>query len=93
MSHHMLFHDIDEPGLNTLEVYKRRGGYEMLRKALSLAPQQITDELLASNVRGRGGAGFAMGPQGALHAGGTRWTSTSCATPTRASPGRSRTAS
>ena len=26
-----------------------------------MQPQQITDELLASNVRGRGGAGFAMG--------------------------------
>ena len=61
MSEHILFHDIDEPGLNTLEVYERRGGYESLRKALALQPQQITDELLASNVRGRGGAGFAMG--------------------------------
>jgi NADH-quinone oxidoreductase subunit F len=61
MSHHILFHDIDEPGLNTLEVYERRGGYESLRKAMALQPQQITDELLASNVRGRGGAGFAMG--------------------------------
>jgi NADH-quinone oxidoreductase subunit F len=61
MSQHILFHDIDEPGLNTLEVYERRGGYESLSKAMALQPQQITDELLASNVRGRGGAGFAMG--------------------------------
>ena len=61
MSEHILFHDIDEPGLNTLEVYERRGGYESLRKAMAMQPQQITDELLASNVRGRGGAGFAMG--------------------------------
>ena len=30
----LLFTDIDEPGLNTLEVYERRGGYEALRKAL-----------------------------------------------------------
>ena len=29
----ILFKDIDEPGLNTLDVYARRGGYEMLRKA------------------------------------------------------------
>ncbi len=61
MSHHILFRDIDEPGLNTLEVYERRGGYASLRKAMAMQPQQITDELLASNVRGRGGAGFAMG--------------------------------
>ena len=26
----LLFKDIDEPGLNTLDVYERRGGYEML---------------------------------------------------------------
>jgi NADH-quinone oxidoreductase subunit F len=61
VSEHILFHDIDEPGLNTLEVYERRGGYASLRTALGMSPQQITDELLASNVRGRGGAGFAMG--------------------------------
>ena len=54
----ILFKDIDEPGLNTLEVYQRRGGYEMLRKALKMEPQAILEELLASNVRGRGGAGF-----------------------------------
>ena len=30
----ILFDNIDEPGLNTLEVYERRGGYQALRKAL-----------------------------------------------------------
>ena len=30
----LLFDRIDEPGLNTLAVYERRGGYEALRKAL-----------------------------------------------------------
>ena len=34
------------PGCDTLEVYQRRGGYESLRKAMALQPQQITDELL-----------------------------------------------
>jgi NADH-quinone oxidoreductase subunit F len=57
----ILFKDIDEPGLNTLDVYKRRGGYEMLRKALKMEPGAVLDEMLASGVRGRGGAGFAMG--------------------------------
>src|SRR4051795_12535474 len=33
----------------------------MLRKALQMEPAAVLDELLASNVRGRGGAGFAMG--------------------------------
>ena len=31
----LLFKDIDEPGLNTLAVYERRGGYESLRRALA----------------------------------------------------------
>jgi NADH-quinone oxidoreductase subunit F len=58
----VLYKDIDEPGLNTREVYERRGGYEMLRRALlEMEPGPVLDELLASNVRGRGGAGFAMG--------------------------------
>ena len=30
----ILFDRIDEPGLNTLPVYERRGGYQSLRKAL-----------------------------------------------------------
>jgi NADH-quinone oxidoreductase subunit F len=57
----VLYKDIDEPGLNTRAVYERRGGYEMLRKALKMEQSAVLDELLASNVRGRGGAGFAMG--------------------------------
>jgi NADH-quinone oxidoreductase subunit F len=68
----LLYENIDEPGLYTREVYERRGGYEMLRKALEMSPEDITAELLASNVRGRGGAGFQMGkkasfmPKGAM---------------------------
>ncbi|MGZ4201801.1 MAG: NADH-quinone oxidoreductase subunit NuoF [Thermoleophilaceae bacterium] len=57
----ILFKDIDEPGLNTLEVYQRRGGYEALRKALSMSREDVLNELLASGIRGRGGAGFQMG--------------------------------
>ena len=57
----ILFKDIDEPGLNTLDVYSKRGGYEMLKKALKMEPGAVLDEMLASGVRGRGGAGFAMG--------------------------------
>jgi NADH-quinone oxidoreductase subunit F len=57
----LLFDDIDEPGLATREVYERRGGYEMLRKALQMEPAAVLEEMLKSNVRGRGGAGFAMG--------------------------------
>jgi NADH-quinone oxidoreductase subunit F len=61
MSEKLLFYDIDEPGLNTLDVYQRRGGYEALRRALQMAPEDVLKELEASGLRGRGGAGFAMG--------------------------------
>jgi NADH-quinone oxidoreductase subunit F len=68
----VLYKDLDEPGLNTLKGYEKRGGYKMLRKALEMEPQKVLEEMLASNVRGRGGAGFAMGkkmsfiPKGAM---------------------------
>src|SRR5205085_3583283 len=48
-------------GLDTLEVYERRGGYASLRKAFSCTPGDVLAELEASGLRGRGGAGFAMG--------------------------------
>ena len=58
----LLFDDIDAPGLNTLRVYEsRRHGYEALRRALEMEPEEVLAELQASGVRGRGGAGFAMG--------------------------------
>jgi NADH-quinone oxidoreductase subunit F len=57
----LLFKDIDEPGLNTLDVYRRRGGYEMSAQALKLDSESVIQELLKSGLRGRGGAGFAMG--------------------------------
>src|SRR6185312_12204843 len=69
---HLLFTDIDEPGLATLEVYERRGGYESLRRALQMSPEEVLEQLKASGLRGRGGAGFAMGtkvsflPKGAM---------------------------
>jgi NADH-quinone oxidoreductase subunit F len=57
----LLFQGIDEPGLHTIDVYERRGGYEALRKALSMSREQVLHELEVSALRGRGGAGFAMG--------------------------------
>ena len=57
----ILFDRIDEPGLNTLEVYERRGGYQSLRKALGMPREDVLASLLDSGLRGRGGAGFQMG--------------------------------
>ncbi len=57
----LLLAGIDEPGLNTLDVYRARGGYEALEKALSMTPEAVLAELEASGLRGRGGAGFQTG--------------------------------
>ncbi|HEX4422929.1 MAG TPA: NADH-quinone oxidoreductase subunit NuoF [Kofleriaceae bacterium] len=45
----------------TLAGYEKTGGYTQLRKALAMRPDDITAEVKASNLRGRGGAGFATG--------------------------------
>jgi len=59
----LLLANIDEPDLHTLEVYERLGGYgKRLRRALlELSPEEVLQELEESDLRGRGGAGFAMG--------------------------------
>jgi NADH-quinone oxidoreductase subunit F len=57
----ILFHRIDEPGLNTREVYERRGGYQGLRRALAMSREDVLSEIMGSGIRGRGGAGFQMG--------------------------------
>jgi len=43
----------------TLKGYEKTGGYQALCKALKMRPEDITNEVKASNLRGRGGAGFA----------------------------------
>src|SRR5256885_5347340 len=58
----VLLDGIDEPGLNTIDVYERTGGYSAMRKALTeMDPEAVVEELKNSGLRGRGGAGFSMG--------------------------------
>jgi NADH-quinone oxidoreductase subunit F len=45
----------------TLSGYEKSGGYGTLRKALAMRPDDIINEVKASNLRGRGGAGFSTG--------------------------------
>ena len=53
---------IEDPGLPEIGVYEERGGYRALRKALlEMQPDEVLHELEESGLRGRGGAGFAMG--------------------------------
>jgi len=47
----------------TLENYHKVGGYEALKKIIreKITPEQVIDEVKASGLRGRGGAGFPAG--------------------------------
>src|ERR1039457_6167361 len=64
----------DQPGYTPdLDCYLRNGGYEVLKSALAVQPKSLPDgktvggaeqlrqEVMASGLRGRGGAGFSCG--------------------------------
>ncbi|MEN9631651.1 MAG: hypothetical protein RL077_55 [Verrucomicrobiota bacterium] len=58
----IIFKHIDVPGYsNDLACYVRHGGYEILKKAVTLPAATIIDEVKKSGLRGRGGAGFPCG--------------------------------
>ena len=57
----LLLADAEGRDLTRLAEYEKVGGYESLKKAMRMEPQAVLDELLAADVRGRGGAGFPMG--------------------------------
>jgi NADH-quinone oxidoreductase subunit F len=68
----LLLRNIDESGLNTIEVYERLGGYRSARKALlEMEPEAVLTELEESGLRGRGGAGFSMGKKASFIPKGT----------------------
>jgi NADH-quinone oxidoreductase subunit F len=50
-----------DPGVIPLEGYRAQGGYAGLERALSMSPTEVIDEVKASGLRGRGGAGFPTG--------------------------------
>ena len=44
-----------------IDHFEKKGGYRMARRAVTMAPSSIHEEVKASNLRGRGGAGFPTG--------------------------------
>jgi NADH-quinone oxidoreductase subunit F len=59
---HILLRHRDIPDLKNIEVYKKNGGFESLKRAVTaMQPKQIVEEVKASGLRGRGGAGFPTG--------------------------------
>ncbi len=51
----------DRDDAHTLQGYLDTGGYQGLRAALAKSPQEVSDEVKAASLLGRGGAGFPAG--------------------------------
>ncbi|WP_437594491.1 NADH-quinone oxidoreductase subunit NuoF [Sorangium sp. So ce1000] len=51
----------DTPDGHKLSVYEKGGGYQQAKRALGMTREALIEEMKAANIRGRGGAGFAMG--------------------------------
>ena len=61
MGKQLLLDKLSVSGIQTLEVYRKEGGYSALEDALKKKPDEITEEVKKSGLRGRGGAGFPTG--------------------------------
>ncbi len=62
MAEYVLLRHRDIPELDQIDTYRNNGGFEALRKAvISMDPDDVTNEVKASGLRGRGGAGFPTG--------------------------------
>ncbi|MFN0088957.1 MAG: NADH-quinone oxidoreductase subunit NuoF [Acidimicrobiales bacterium] len=57
----LITHRFDHADSFTLERYEATGGYQALRKALTMSPARVHDEVKNAVLLGRGGAGFPAG--------------------------------
>jgi NADH-quinone oxidoreductase subunit F len=59
---HILLRHRDIPDFHTLNVYKKNGGFEAFKNAVTkMTPAQVVQTVKDSGLRGRGGAGFPTG--------------------------------
>ena len=62
MGRKLLLEHIEVPGIETFAVYRNKGGYASVEKAIkTMAPDAVMEEVKKSGLRGRGGAGFPAG--------------------------------
>ncbi|GAB3008959.1 NADH-quinone oxidoreductase subunit NuoF [Niabella terrae] len=62
MGRKLLLEKAGVEGIRYFETYRREGGYRSVEKALkTMAPEDVTEEVKKSGLRGRGGAGFPTG--------------------------------
>jgi NADH-quinone oxidoreductase subunit F len=62
MAQKLLLKHAHIPNIKTYEVYRQHGGYASVEKAMNtLTPDEVTEEVKKSGLRGRGGAGFPAG--------------------------------
>jgi NADH-quinone oxidoreductase subunit F len=57
----VLLKNIEDPVQKDINTYVKKGGYSALKKALTMSPSSIIEEVKKSGLRGRGGAGFPTG--------------------------------
>lgn len=62
MGRKILLEHIETPDIQSFKVFRSLGGYNAVEKALkTMSPDEITEEVKKSGLRGRGGAGFLTG--------------------------------
>jgi NADH-quinone oxidoreductase subunit F len=57
----IIYREKDIPDIRKYDVYVKNGGYDGYKKALSMKPADVIEQVKASGLRGRGGAGFPTG--------------------------------
>src|SRR6266511_2201687 len=61
MAKKLLLDKVNIDGIRYYDAYRQHGGYAATEKAFKMSPEQVTEEVKKSGLRGRGGAGFPTG--------------------------------
>ena len=61
MAKKLLLEKAHVDGIRYYDAYRREGGYASVEKAFKMTPDEVTEQVKKSGLRGRGGAGFPTG--------------------------------